>query len=1769
MSRSIDLALEKLFQAFRASPFLSLPLNNAAKLLGATRRDVRAMAEAAPELELTQRTSTHGTFQIVRPTLTAENLARLAPVAVDQLRKAYGGSANARDLEQALAAGGEDGPFHVAGGEVRPGPGVSDPIRLARPGCMDQAPAEYDRGPFDEAEDLRVLSRLEDLEAARINFGVYETFVSFGELHAHLAGAEPGLRSSSADPAELRASLERLRLHQHVLFIGDDRYRSRISETVRVLKRVKQRFRADDAATRPYLVHSVRVHFEDRRRLERRHPLTVALETVFQENRGGGRKVDKARKALERGFPAAMGQAPEDVDLTRVQRDALRLIAGQYLREEGRGFVVTGNTGSGKTEAALLPLLLGAVEEKLRRPEEADGCKILLVYPRQELAKNQLQRLCRYLAFINRKLTEAGGEDGVLSAGIVFSDTPRNDAELTGGAGSYRQAWEPEGDGHALPYFTNDQDQPVRLLARNRGVGVLHSTPGGFDEDGWELEGFRATREAILRSPPDVLVITTEMLHRWLMSPDANRFFGLPAPGARAAAPTAPRAVVFDEIHLYDTTHGAQVGMLLRRLRHRLVQALSAGGQRRDPLVIGMSATIGNAQAFWSKLSGLPLGQVTPIAPAEEDLEAAQGREYFLFIRPETYSRGNIVGDASVAIQSIMAIAHNLRRRGPDEGDPPKHRSLVFQDSISKVKKLAVEFRDAETNKFLARHRLAPPAGPDPLQSAEFRDGEYWIFDAQDPFQYGERRPQAGDPPCSLTSRERPAFSGNKGSHLLKRDILFATTVLEVGYDDPSIQFVFQHHAPRNAASFVQKKGRAGRSLQDRPITAVTLSRHSFRDAFYYQNPYLLYSPEDYRPPLNVENYFVHRFQTLALLFDELARFTGDDLASFNARPSQADVQARLGQVDAAFGRFEASLESAFRHVAEESFRRVHPTLRSVWQWFRDDFADSEVVWGVRRARNLLRGHPQLPENLFGTINLPTLRVMYSRGDGSGDWEKPIEEDIALAFGELAPGKVSRRYGRGHRLFWRAPFPWVEIERFKRNRAGGRGDGPFNPDLLETLADLWGPDWADYLPLQLHRVYGGGLPDRFYRARYLELWDFGELNSRDPKQPQRSWSWWGELLPTGEAVVQYSRNPGQSPPVQWSRHFQRTRNARVNPWRRVSPDSTSFPLSSAYVRPYEKDAVVADSARPIPLPPLFPGLLDELRPYCGEVEGQRSALDVWEIHYGAEATIKLLPNRVNDPHAGTGHALVRYHGGPDEQPTLYGYDLTTEGLRAPYDPALLEATATAVFEEVWADSFRQSHLQDQYLRYLLKTGSWPPGAADPMNVFDVRVAADLISTLRAESRAQGVQGVNAFLDQLTDPAGLAVLLAEARARYWRDRRILNDEFVGRLTSTLTAPATRPFLDGVFQQLQSGGRVREFLQVVLLHSLKHAVRHLFITEGSTRDEEVGSFGMFRLTHRDWSPGHDFYVYERNQDGSGATRLVVEVLEEKGLPYRVERWWDVSLACPVGDEEDFLRAAFRQHGPQLRAISDAFFRADPAERVPPRESLEALFPGAPRGGAFLVRLAGILTSELGFGRGPSIPLVALHVEIQELEDALAARFRRPPSPAEVAGYAATEVEHDPDGARFPALGRLRELYRDHAHELGEHDDEAPSNDLERFMDQVQHLGLSTCTDACPACLASDCDLGHIEVMRHTLSRRHLKTAHRLLSAPFTVNLQPGVTTVDELAQVAGANGGWAILTYRDRLPTELALALRDGFEQVGRIFDHERMELRAILRLAEVG
>lgn len=1583
------------------------------------------------------------------------------------------------------------------------------------------------------ATDWAALSRLEDAEQELIKFGIYETYLAPSALSGQVL--DEGGRPAPLDA--IRAALDRLCGHFLAVRVGDDLYRSRISELVRLLKNLKQRFGPDDAGRAPFVVNSVRVEFRDRRRLLRSEPAQESFRRLFQDHRTLGLPhLDTARRVVLGGLADGTGSPVEDCSLTRVQERALQQVGGRYLRRDGRGFVITGNTGSGKTEAALLPLLVGAARERMGGTV---GCKVMLVYPRQALARNQLDRLVRYVARVNQRIAGTAGRgvaDAALSVGILYGDTPADDRELEQG-GRYRKAWARRGDGFVLPYFATDDGDEV--IATPGPAGSYTVRPGGGAEE-WRLETFRATRRSILDTPPDVLILTTEMLHRWLSDPAANRLFGLPG-GGHAAVFCPPRAVVFDEIHLYDTIHGAQVGMLIRRLRNRLFHALRAEGAGWTyPLVLGMSATIGDPAEFWRRLSGVPV--VEPIVPEDEDFGEAVGRDYYLFVRPETYSRGKRVGDASAAIQTVMAIAHVMPRRAATDREPPKHRSLVFLDSIGKVRKLTVEFRDAETNLGLSRYRLVnpPPLG---LASPEFADGEYWHFDRDDPQQYSERR-EPGTPPRSLTSSNQPVYSGTAQAapDALQRDVVFATTALEVGYDDPSIQFVLQHHAPRTPASFIQKRGRAGRGPNDRPITAVTLSRLLYADAFYYQNPQLLYDPADYRPPLNVGNYFVQRFQSLALAFDELARVTGTD----HARPRDGETtEAHLARADAAIRSpaVAGALDQAYLRMADEAFRRVHPDWRGLWDWLRGRLAELEAP--VARARTLLERLPDLPRNLFGTINLPTVRVMFQQKDPDDpDWGD-VQEDIALVLFEVTPGKVSRRYGPPwqHLLLWRPPVAWVgptpaskgtpvqgavAVERFKDRSERGQGPGPFDPARLEPADTLWETDWEQFLPERARQLYPDGLPDRFYRLRYVELFNFGTLNPDDPKTPQSDWHYVSTRGPDGSVRVHYDHNS-------WYRNNDPTT-------RQIAPDSTSYPLTFSVVRQMDPDTgrPTRPAARRL-LPSLFPGLADSVECFGGEVEGERSVLRVHEAYFGAEAALKLVRRGNNDRLAAARYLDVRYVSEHDGRPTLFGHDLTTEGIRLGYDPARVEELAGSLWDHLREDPGLWTHAQDQFFRYLLKSRPWAvPGVADPLNQYDIRLVADLLATARAESRARG-QSIEAFLTAVTAAGGLRGLVAD----YWRDHRLFADpDFVARLDGTLSAPAARDFLRGTIDRVTDPGEFRRFLGDVVLHSLGQSLRNLFIIEGCTRDEEVGVHGPLWLTHGRRPDDPALYVYERNQDGNGATRLLSSSLD-RGPGYSLRRWWGCTLGCPVGDEEDFIRHMLRWHAAEFAAFRQRFEAAPSRSKPSPREMLERLSSGwraAVMDDPAVGRLAGLLTGELTFA-GECVAQLGLTTELLALEDELSGRFGRSPSPAELAGFAATRADRSPESV--PHVRRLYDIYLRHTADLGwdadEDDGPEAANPLDRFLAQVEQLALLSCMDACPACLAGRSPHGAPEVTRHLTSRLLLRAAHRLLTRPLT---RPSVgVPVAELVALASAQT-WLVLEGDCRPAGETQRALKDA-------------------------
>lgn len=98
-------------------------------------------------------------------------------------------------------------------------------------------------------------------------------------------------------------------------------------------------------------------------------------------------------------------------------------------------------------------------------------------------------------------------------------------------------------------------------------------------------------------------------------------------------------------------------------------------------------------------------------------------------------------------------------------------------------------------------------------------------------------------------------------------NVVIATSTLEVGFNDSSVGAVIQHKTPRSMASFLQRKGRAGRSRRMRPWMVVVASAYG-RDRWAFQHAENLFDPELKNIDIPLDNYYVRKIQATFALMD-------------------------------------------------------------------------------------------------------------------------------------------------------------------------------------------------------------------------------------------------------------------------------------------------------------------------------------------------------------------------------------------------------------------------------------------------------------------------------------------------------------------------------------------------------------------------------------------------------------------------------------------------------------------------------------------------------------------------------------------------------------------------------------------------------------------------------------------------------------------------------------------------------------------------------------
>ncbi|GJF12537.1 DEAD/DEAH box helicase [Mycolicibacterium cyprinidarum] len=257
--------------------------------------------------------------------------------------------------------------------------------------------------------------------------------------------------------------------------------------------------------------------------------------------------------------------APDFADLAS---EALPIDRPLYVHQEqsirkaaaGRNIVVATGTGSGKTESFLIPILDSLLREKTNGGL-GPGVRALLLYPMNALANDQMKRLRSLLA-----------EFPAITFGRYTGETKDDPREA-------RELFEELNIGEPL--------LPNEILSR----------------------------QEMRERPPHLLLTNYAMLEYLLLRPLDMDLFTM-------GAESKWRFIVVDEAHVYDGTQGAEIAMLLRRVRDRVAPT--------HPIqCIATSATVGGESdpsavtRFASNLFGLPF-QWSPDDAAHQDVVMAQ-----------------------------------------------------------------------------------------------------------------------------------------------------------------------------------------------------------------------------------------------------------------------------------------------------------------------------------------------------------------------------------------------------------------------------------------------------------------------------------------------------------------------------------------------------------------------------------------------------------------------------------------------------------------------------------------------------------------------------------------------------------------------------------------------------------------------------------------------------------------------------------------------------------------------------------------------------------------------------------------------------------------------------------------------------------------------------------------------------------------------------------------------------------------------------------------
>lgn len=507
--------------------------------------------------------------------------------------------------------------------------------------------------------------------------------------------------------------------------------------------------------------------------------------------------------------------------------ETLRVIRNQ------QGMVVVAPTGSGKTEVFLLPLIYEIARQIQQNP---DCCpRFILLYPRVALLKDQLSRIFRYVYQAEQNQLGSGQLE-LFSNSTQISHNIIIGFQFSGVASEAKYTLENPDLFENKTKFKLLQDECCPICNQGdliyekprRRVGQLRCNNTNCSA----VFNVSIAKKDHATYEPHILVTTAESLDRLYLNPKPEFENYL----------SSLTGVVFDEVHLYHSLYGAHIHHLIQRLENLCGHSL---------VKIAASATVANPERFASKFFYGNEDSCITLHSASGYPSEASGLEVLYFLQsPEEENR---VGAAPTLIQSTMAMGHGLFLDRPNQlGD----RAIIFSESLDLANRLSSQIQDAENRLNLWEFRTTleelqfqeqncPNTNPASCLS-HYLEGECW-------------RGILGGVNCTRNIeglRERNLdinyVSSQQRNSYLDGDIVVATPSLDVGVDDERIVATLHYRPPRTVFSFIQRRGRAGRSANTVAYTLLIVA-NSANDHFYFFRRNRLIRG-NYELPLNPQN---------------------------------------------------------------------------------------------------------------------------------------------------------------------------------------------------------------------------------------------------------------------------------------------------------------------------------------------------------------------------------------------------------------------------------------------------------------------------------------------------------------------------------------------------------------------------------------------------------------------------------------------------------------------------------------------------------------------------------------------------------------------------------------------------------------------------------------------------------------------------------------------------------------------------------------------------